>query len=102
MAACSPKAAPTTRRRIARRFEESRNAIARITTIPARLIRMFDILRPPPFWSLPDHLSFPRPGGAVQLVDDIADRIGDEQLGAARRRHEAAVGDMVEEVDHPV
>src|SRR5688500_20039111 len=101
MPACSAKAAPTTRGLMARRFEESRYAMPRMTMMPATPSRN-RFMSLPPGRPLPDHFRFGSADRGVQPVDQVADIVGDQQLGAARRRHEAAFHDMVHQVHQMV
>src|SRR5687768_9667438 len=101
MPAWSAKAAATTLSRIARRLDDRSTASPTIKAIPATPIKNL-VMPSSPLRSSPDHLSFPRAQRAVQHVDCRADIVGDEQLGAARRRHEAGRDDMVHHLDQIV
>src|SRR5215212_8103953 len=100
MPACRAKAAPTTRRRIARRFEEMRKASARIRTMPAIPIniRLTSPISPPS----PNHLRLCRGDRVVEPVDQFADLSPDEQLVAPGLRHEPAHRGRIEEIDQAV
>src|SRR3954468_4998275 len=97
MPAWRAKAAPTTRRRIARRLDESRKAMARIAAMPARLIKARFIYSPSP-----DHPLLAPARRLRELVERPFYRVDDDQLLAPRLRHEAAPGRVVKEVDETV
>ena len=83
--ACIAKAEATTRSLIARRFDESAKAMARITTIPIRPIHRSDI-KPAPARLSPDHAASGAFYGAIQALDRIVDIVGDKQLVTAGDR----------------
>src|SRR5688572_19235193 len=72
-----------------------------MTMMPARPSR-YRFMSPPPIWPLPDHSCFGSPDCGVQPVDHLADIVGNEQLRAPRRRHEAAFHDMIAQPDQMV
>src|SRR5690348_5626398 len=98
--ACSANAAPTTRSRIARRFDDNRTAMPRMTTIPATPSSL--LFMESPARRLPDHAIRSGCGGFVQQFERFLGRRGNEQLAATLGRKEALGGRLVDEFDEAV
>ena len=88
MHACSAKAAPTTRRRIALRLVDSSEGDAEDDEDPGDAEQLLiHVMQPlPKGYALPDHALRSGCGGFVQQFQRFLRRRGDEQLLAALRR----------------